>query len=139
MNEEEFKIDELPKVLINHLGGYLDMNSLISFSSANKKLISKMKHVRNGIKFLLQLKFEKTIKENKEKLKNAFLSEQNLSSFISTTAKKDLVEIFLMDRSVSVELIKFLLNTSVILFLSKEIKINQMHCTSQWDRKLTLI
>ena len=74
--EEEGSLNDLPKVLIIHLSIFLDLTSLISFSSTNKKYYTIFSDERRVCIYLIKMGFQRKNFEQK-------IAKKDLSGLVS--------------------------------------------------------
>ena len=138
-------INDLPKVLINHLGTFFDLESTINFSSTNKKFKNLFSEFRKAFIYLNQINLLDDFipKEELEKYatKNEFLfsiSKEKDFSMLQSRSKYNLLQVEIQKPNPQLETVKLLLEYKCSVNLENNSSFNSLEMLSRDSNSLNL-
>lgn len=109
----ENMIDQLPKVLIKYLSHFFDFDTMLAFSSTNRKHRNTLLEIIKGYSYLNVIDFISEYSENKKEFVKQKLMEKDLSSLIIPKENSDFrnenpLHFACQDQNISLEMLRFL-------------------------------
>ena len=104
----EIGINDLPKVLIIYLSEYFDLNSLIFFSSTNKKYNLIFSEFRKGVQILVEHGFQTDLKFNRKNEIKSFLEKKDFSKLNRNVNDLPILYSAVSSPKVNIETVRYL-------------------------------
>ena len=142
MERKECSINDLPKVLIEFLGFFLDLDGLLYFSSTNQKHKRIFSEFRKTFRILKEIGFlfeyfedtnqQKTIQQKKESLKIKLINKDISDLIILFRPNEEIYEKFPLQKlfeceNISIETIKYLVENKCDLKKTNEFNDSFLH------------
>ena len=128
------KINEIPNVLLRYLGKYSDIDSLMCFSSTNKKLRKIFEELRKIYVFLNQSGFVKNFeKEFKKKLLLHSITNKDFSCLFDNTDKSPL-HYACQSKEFNLEMIQKMIDYKCNLNRGNKYKLTPLHAAANNNR-----